>query len=91
MVYWTTNASGPFVRRKVENGFKPGKRDKYCLMYDWMDYFAYSTGVKIEHKMNTGKEKRVGCSFMVVTGTLMTVGLQSLSKMRSGIRNRQQK
>ena len=60
-------------------------------MYDWMDYFAYSTGVKIEHKMNTGKEKRVGCSFMVVTGTLMTVGLQSLSKMRSGIRNRQQK
>ena len=52
--------SGPFVRGKVENGFKPEKRDKYCLMYDWMDYFAYSTGVEIEHKMNTGKEKRVG-------------------------------
>ena len=27
-------ASSPFVRHKVENGFKPEKRDKYCLMYD---------------------------------------------------------
>ena len=27
-------------------------------MYDWMDYFAYSKRVKIEHKFNMGKEKR---------------------------------
>ena len=52
--------SGPFVRRKVENDFKPEKRDKYCLMYDWMDYMAKIKDVKIEHKMNTGKEKKVG-------------------------------
>ena len=52
--------SGPFVRREVENGFKLEKRDKYCLMYDWMDHFAYSKRVEIEHKFNMGKEKRVG-------------------------------
>ena len=52
--------SGSFVRRKAENDFKPEKRDKYSLMFDWMDYMAKIKGVKIEHKLNTGKEKKVG-------------------------------
>ena len=51
---------GPFVRRKAENGFKPEKRDKYYLMYEWMDYVAESKGINVQHKLNTGKEKKVG-------------------------------
>ena len=51
---------GPFVRRKAENNFKPEKRDRYSLMYDWMDYVGKTKGLKIEHKLNTGKEKKVG-------------------------------
>ena len=52
--------SGPFVRRKAENDFKPEKRDRYSLMYDWMDYVVKTYNIKIEHKLNTGKEKKVG-------------------------------
>lgn len=51
---------GPFVRRKAENEFKPEKRDRYSLMYDWMDYVAKTKHIKISHKLNTGREKRVG-------------------------------
>ena len=51
---------GPFIRRKAENDFKPEKRDRYCLMYDWMDYLAETKGINIQHKLNTGKEKKVG-------------------------------
>ena len=51
---------GPFVRRKAENDFKPERRDRYSLMYDWMDYVSETKGIKIEHKLNTGKEKKVG-------------------------------
>ena len=40
---------GPFVWRKAENSFKPERRDRYALMYDWMDYFAYINGVNAAH------------------------------------------
>ena len=51
---------GPFVHRKAENDFKPEERDKYCLMFDWMDSVAQTKGIKTEHKFNTVKENRVG-------------------------------
>ncbi|CAG2220677.1 unnamed protein product [Mytilus edulis] len=52
--------TGSFVRRRVEDGFKPQKRDKYTLMYDWMDYLNHTRGLDIKHKLNTGKEKKIG-------------------------------
>ncbi|VDI57816.1 Hypothetical predicted protein [Mytilus galloprovincialis] len=52
--------TGSFVRRRVEDGFKPQKRDKYTLMYDWMDYLNHTRSLDIKHKLNTGKEKKIG-------------------------------
>ncbi|CAG2213159.1 unnamed protein product [Mytilus edulis] len=52
--------TGSFARRRVEDGFKPQKRDKYTLMYDWMDYLNHTRGLDIKHKLNTGKEKKIG-------------------------------
>ncbi|XP_071137847.1 uncharacterized protein [Mytilus edulis] len=52
--------TGPFVRRRLEDGFKPQKRDRYTMMYDWMDYLNHSQGLDIRHKLNTGKEKKIG-------------------------------
>ena len=43
-----------------EGVLKPQKRDKYTLMYDWMDYLNHSQGLHIRHKLNTGKEKKIG-------------------------------
>ena len=51
---------GPFVRRKSENNFIPEKRDRYLVMYDWLEYVGKTKGVEIEHKLNTGREKKVG-------------------------------
>jgi len=42
------------------DGFKPKKRDKYTLMYDWMEYLNHSQGLHIRHKLNTDKEKKIG-------------------------------
>ena len=53
-------AVGPFVRRLAENGFRPELRDKYMSAYYWMDWLAHSHGVFIQHKINTGREVRVG-------------------------------
>ena len=30
------------------------------LMYDWLEYIARSQGLRIQHKLNTGKEKKFG-------------------------------
>lgn len=51
--------TGPFVRRRVEDGFKPKKRDRFMLMYDWLDYIAQRQRLRIQHKLNTGKEKKI--------------------------------
>jgi G:T-mismatch repair DNA endonuclease (very short patch repair protein) len=52
--------TGTFVRRRLADNFKPQKRDKYTLMYDWMDYLNHSQGLHIRHKLNTGEEKKIG-------------------------------
>jgi hypothetical protein len=44
--------TGPFVRRRLADNFKPQKRDKYTLMYD------HSQGLHIRHKLNTAKKRR---------------------------------
>ncbi|XP_060570376.1 uncharacterized protein LOC132728723 [Ruditapes philippinarum] len=52
---------GNYIRRKKENGFKPLKTShRYTIMYDWMEWLNYSQNVQIEHKMNSGSEKRIG-------------------------------
>ena len=52
--------TGPYVRRRLENNFKPERRNKYMAMYHWMDYFSELTGKQILHTLNYGKEKRCG-------------------------------
>jgi G:T-mismatch repair DNA endonuclease (very short patch repair protein) len=52
--------TGSFVRRRLENGFKPQKRDKFTMMFDWMKYLNHTQGLRIQHKLNTGKEKNIG-------------------------------
>ena len=51
---------GPFVRRLADNEFRPELRDKYMSAYYWMDWLAYVHGVDIQHKLNTGREVKVG-------------------------------
>ena len=51
---------GTFVRRKIDDGFKPQVKDKYLKMYQWMDWLNYSENRNILHKLNSGREKRVG-------------------------------
>jgi len=50
--------TGPFVRRRMEDRFKSKQRDRYTLMYDWMEYLNHSQGLHIQHKLNTGKKRR---------------------------------
>ena len=49
---------GSFIRRRQENKFIPERRDKYDLMFDWMDHVASERGIHISHKRNSSKEKR---------------------------------
>ena len=52
--------TGSFVRRRLEDGFHPKKRDRYTLVFDWMNFLNHSHGCQIQHKLNTGKEKKFG-------------------------------
>ncbi|XP_046346617.2 uncharacterized protein LOC124127210 [Haliotis rufescens] len=52
--------TGPFIRRRVDNQFKPETRDRYMSMYYWMDWLRDSEGLDIKHKLNWGREKRIG-------------------------------
>ena len=52
--------TGPFVRRRLDDAFKPRKRDRNAMMFDWMEYFNHTQGLHIQHKLNTGKEKKIG-------------------------------
>lgn len=36
------------------------KRDKYALMYDWVEYFNNTHGLHIQHKLNMAKENKIG-------------------------------
>ena len=51
--------TGPFVRRTAPL-FIPRTREKFLMMYNWMDWISLQSGMKILHKMNNGKEKVVG-------------------------------
>ena len=52
---------GRYIRRKRENDFKPeNKVKRYYAMYDWMNWIGHSEGKVIKHKMNYGREFRVG-------------------------------
>lgn len=51
---------GAFVRRKIGDGFKAQRRDKYMLAYDWLDWLNHSGQYNIIHKLNSGKEKKIG-------------------------------
>ncbi|KAK3097803.1 hypothetical protein FSP39_013348 [Pinctada imbricata] len=52
--------TGPFVRRCLEEQFKPNKTEKYMLAYHWLNWLNHSSGLNIVHKLNQGQEKRVG-------------------------------
>ena len=51
---------GPFIRRLAVNDFRPEVRDKYMAAYYWMDWIANLHGIQIEHRLNTGREVRIG-------------------------------
>ena len=51
---------GPFVRRLAENDFRPEVRDKYMAACYWMDWLIHTLGINIQHKLNTGREVRIG-------------------------------
>ena len=51
---------GPFVRRRAENDFRPELRDKYMSAYYWMDWLIHAHGLPIQHKLNTGREVKIG-------------------------------
>ena len=43
------------------DNFRPDNELKrYRSMYDWMDWLNHSTNAGINHKMNSGKDMRVG-------------------------------
>ena len=55
--------TGSYVRRHSNHNFKPLIQNKYMDMFHWMDFIAEQDHVAIQHKLNTGHEKRVGSYF----------------------------
>ena len=51
--------TGSFIRRHSPN-FKPILRDKYIMMFHWMDWLSQARGIKIMHKLNSNREKKIG-------------------------------
>ena len=51
--------SGYFVRRQAPY-FKPRCNKKYLVMFAWMDAVAKEKKIRILHRLNSGKEFRVG-------------------------------
>lgn len=52
--------AGPYIRRRADTGFCGEVRDKYMSAYYWMEWIAPESGKQIQHKLNSGREKRVG-------------------------------
>jgi len=52
--------TGGFIRRTLNNGFKPERREKYESMFHWMDWLNKTHMLHIQHYRNCGKEKRIG-------------------------------
>ena len=60
--------TGPYVRRKAENGFKPHQPDVWGkTASEWMEWEASQIGKSIRHKYN-GKEKCIGQRQLPVDG-----------------------
>lgn len=52
--------TGTYVRRLKEKEFRPEARDHFVSAYHWMDWLSQTTKHEIKHKLNYGREKRVG-------------------------------
>ena len=52
--------TGVYVRRKLENSFRPEVSEKYIDSYVWMDYLMKNQNIQILHKLNNSKEIRFG-------------------------------
>ena len=51
--------TGSFIKREHPK-FIPIRTDKHMNMYYWMDYNNKTNNLRILHKLNNGKEKRIG-------------------------------
>ena len=56
--------TGSFVRREALH-FKPKVNGKVLHMFAWMDRVSQEQGVHITHKLNAGKEHRIGPDFFM--------------------------
>ena len=52
--------TGPIVRRRFEEQLKPVRKEKYMKSYHWLEWLIHSEGLNIQHKLNRGKEKKIG-------------------------------
>ncbi|XP_069106330.1 uncharacterized protein [Argopecten irradians] len=52
--------TGPYSVRREETGFQLEKRDKYLKAFKWLDWVSENTGCEIQHRMNSGREIRIG-------------------------------
>ncbi|KAJ8307835.1 hypothetical protein KUTeg_014618 [Tegillarca granosa] len=50
---------GAFVRRRLDQEFKPVKRERYELAFHWLEYLNHTKNLNIQHKLNHGKERRI--------------------------------
>lgn len=51
---------GAFIRCREEDNLTPIARDRYMMMFHWLDWISKTEGKTIMHKCNSGKEKRIG-------------------------------
>ena len=54
---------GPYIRRFENTNFKPERSLSYNKMFDWMDWLNETENHEIQHKLNSGVERRVGPFF----------------------------
>ena len=55
---------GPYIRRFEFANFKPERSLKYDKMFDWLDWLMKTENYEIQHKLNTGREKKIGPFFV---------------------------
>lgn len=51
--------TGVYVRRRKDNQWRIEYSMNHLTMYHWMDWVAKTKNVKIQHKLNSGSEKRI--------------------------------
>ena len=62
---------GPFVDRRMENGFRANVSARHIHQYAWIDKLSFDMGIEFKHKLNNGgKEFKVGPYY--VDGLSMT-------------------